>query len=98
MHFFEIATINTQSYLQCPKRCGLEPIVELTKSLSDFSDKPLERETLNQKLCGFLIAADFSESDRTRAEAPAFDIGSYIRGNRTNISVVEMGQKTYLCL
>ena len=86
MHFFEIATINTQSYLQCPKRCGLEPIVELTKSLSDFSDKPLERETPNQKLCGFLIAADFSESDRTRAEAPAFlDICSYIRGNRTNI-------------
>ena len=80
VHAFEIDINTQQSYLQCPKRCGLETVVKLTESLCYFSHESLERETPDQKLRGFLVAADFSECDGTRAEAPAFpDTYSYLK-------------------
>ena len=71
VHAFEIDINTQQSYLQCPKRCGLETVVKLTESLCYFSHESLERETPDQKLRGFLVAADFSECDGTRTEARA---------------------------
>ena len=80
VHAFEIDINTQQSYLQCPKRCGLETVIKLTESLSYFSHEPLERESLDKKLRGFLVAADFSECDGTRAEAPSFpDTYSYLK-------------------
>ena len=75
-----ISTLN--AYLQCPKCCGLETVIKLTESLSYFSHEPLERESLDKKFRGFLVAADFSEGDGTRAEAPSFpDTYSYLFKN-----------------
>ena len=73
-----ISTLN--AYLQSPKPCGLETVVKHAESLSYFSHEPLERESLDKKFRGFLVAADFSECDGTRAEAPAFpDTYSYLK-------------------
>ena len=74
-----ISTLN--AYLQCPKCCGLETVIKLTESLSYFSHEPLERESLDKKFRGFLVAADFSEGDGTRAKSLSFpdsDTYSYL--------------------
>ena len=74
-----ISTLN--AYLQSPKPCGLETVVKHAESLSYFSHEPLERESLDKKFRGFLVAADFSEGDGTRAKSPSFpdsDTYSYL--------------------